>query len=124
AKEQGRDNYQLVNAIVNAKALQRIALEHGLRRVLPNGELAVHYQPIYDLRSGSVTGVEALLRWRHPDLGNIPPGTFIPLAEATGVMVPIGVWAMREACRQAREWHDAGLRHLTLAVNLSVQQLQ
>ncbi|HKO54422.1 MAG TPA: EAL domain-containing protein, partial [Thermoanaerobaculia bacterium] len=124
AKEQGRDNYQLFNAFVNAKALQRIALEHGLRRALTNAELAVHYQPIFDLRSGTVTGMEALLRWRHPELGIVPPATFIPLAEATGVMVPIGGWAMREACRQAKAWHDAGLKHLSLAVNLSVQQLQ
>ena len=124
AKEQGRDNYQLFNAFVNAKALQRITLEHGLRRALANDEMAVHYQPIFDLRSGSVTGMEALLRWRHPGMGNVPPATFIPLAEATGVMVPIGSWAMREACRQAKAWHDSGLRHLSLAVNLSVQQLQ
>ncbi|MBV9494220.1 MAG: EAL domain-containing protein, partial [Acidobacteria bacterium] len=124
AKEQGRDNYQLFNAFVNAKALQRITLEHGLRRALAAEEFMVHYQPIFDLRSGSVTGMEALLRWRHPELGNVPPATFIPLAESTGVMVPIGSWAMREACRQARAWHDAGLKHLSLAVNLSVQQLQ
>ncbi|HKR98301.1 MAG TPA: EAL domain-containing protein, partial [Candidatus Dormibacteraeota bacterium] len=124
AKEQGRDNYQLFNAFVNAKALQRIMLEHGLRRALANDEMAVHYQPIFDLRSGSVTGMEALLRWRHPELGNVPPATFIPLAEATGVMVPIGSWAMREACRQAKAWHESGLKHLSLAVNLSVQQLQ
>ena len=124
AKELGRDNYQLFNALVNAKALQRIALEHGLRKALQNEEFAVHYQPIFDLRSGRITGMEALLRWDHPHMGNIPPATFIPLAEATGVMVPIGMWALREACRQAKEWHDAGLRTLSLAVNLSVTQLQ
>jgi diguanylate cyclase (GGDEF)-like protein/PAS domain S-box-containing protein len=124
AKELGRDNYQLFNAHVNAKALQRIALEHGLRKALPNDELAVHYQPIVDLRSGEITGMEALLRWSHPTLGNIPPATFIPLAEATGVMTPIGTWALREACRQAKEWHDQGHRCLSLAVNLSVTQLQ
>jgi len=124
AKEQGRDNYQLFNAFVNAKALQRISLEHGLRRALPNGELAIHYQPIYDFRAGRITGMEALMRWTHPEMGSIPPTTFIPLAEATGVMQPIGAWAMREACAQAKEWHDAGFRHLSLAVNLSVTQLQ
>jgi len=123
AKELGRDNYQLFNAVVNAKALQRIALEHGLRRALGNNELEVHYQPIFDLRSNRVTGMEALLRWNHPGLGSIPPSTFIPLAETTGVMIPIGSWALREACRQAKEWHDAG-RSLSLAVNLSVTQLQ
>jgi diguanylate cyclase (GGDEF)-like protein/PAS domain S-box-containing protein len=124
AKEQGRDNYQLFNALVNAKALQRIALEHGLRRALSHNELAVHYQPIFDFGSGRITGVEALLRWTDPELGPIGPSTFIPLAEAIGVMIPIGTWALRVACKQAREWHDAGFNTLTLAVNLSVCQLQ
>ena len=124
AKEVGRDNYQLFNAIVNAKALQRIALEHGLRKALAAEEFEVHYQPIVDFRTGGVTGMEALLRWTHPQLGQIPPSTFIPLAEATGVMIPIGTWALREACRKAKEWHDAGHRTLSLAVNLSVTQLQ
>jgi diguanylate cyclase (GGDEF)-like protein/PAS domain S-box-containing protein len=124
AKELGRDNYQLFNAHVNATALQRIALEHGLRKALANDEMAMHYQPIFDLRSGSITGMEALLRWTHPQLGSIPPATFIPLAESTGVMIPIGTWALREACRQAKEWHAAGFNSLSLAVNLSVTQLQ
>jgi diguanylate cyclase (GGDEF)-like protein/PAS domain S-box-containing protein len=124
AKEQGRDNYQLFNAVVNAKALQRIALEHGLRRALAHHELAVHYQPIYDFRTSRITVMEALLRWTAPDLGSIPPATFIPLAEAIGVMIPIGTWAMRAACTQAKEWHDAGFNTLSLAVNLSVCQLQ
>jgi diguanylate cyclase (GGDEF)-like protein/PAS domain S-box-containing protein len=124
AKEQGRDNYQLFNAYINAKALQRIALEHGLRRSLVNNELAVHYQPIFDFRSGRISGMEALLRWKHPEMGNIPPATFIPIAEAIGVMTPIGAWALREACAQATAWHAAGFRNLALAVNLSVTQLQ
>ena len=80
AKEQGRDNYQLFNAFVNARALQRIALEHGLRRALSNDEFDVFFQPIVDLRTGVVTGMEALLRWNHPELGSVPPSTFIPLA--------------------------------------------
>lgn len=124
AKELGRDNYQLFNALVNAKALQRIAIEHGLRKVLANEELAVHYQPIFDLRTNRITGMEALLRWNHPQMGAIPPATFIPVAEATGVMGSIGGWALRQACRQAKLWHDAGHRTLSLAVNLSVTQLQ
>jgi diguanylate cyclase (GGDEF)-like protein/PAS domain S-box-containing protein len=124
AKEQGRDNYQLFNAVVNAKALQRISLEHGLRRALTHHELAVHYQPIFDFRTNRITGMEALLRWTHPEMGPIPPATFIPLAEAIGVMIPIGTWALRVACRQAKEWHDAGFNTLSLAVNLSVCQLQ
>lgn len=124
AKELGRDNYQLFNAFVNAKALQRIALEHGLRKALANEELEVHYQPIFDLRTNRITGMEALLRWDHAQMGSIPPATFIPIAEATGAMAPIGSWALRQACRQAKEWHDAGHRTLSLAVNLSVTQLQ
>jgi diguanylate cyclase (GGDEF)-like protein/PAS domain S-box-containing protein len=124
AKEQGRDNYQLFNAYINAKALQRIALEHGLRRALFNEEMAVHYQPIFDLRSGRITGMEALLRWTHPEMGKIPPSIFIPLAEATGLMGSIGAWVLRTACAQAKEWHDAGHKTLSLAVNLSVTQLQ
>ena len=124
AKEVGRDNYQLFNALVNANALQRIALEHGLRKAMTSDEFAVHYQPIFDLRTGRTTGMEALLRWTHPHMGGIPPATFIPLAEATGMMIPIGGWALREACRQTRAWHDAGHHSLTLAVNLSVTQLQ
>ncbi|HEX8410600.1 MAG TPA: EAL domain-containing protein, partial [Thermoanaerobaculia bacterium] len=124
AKEVGRDNCQLFNAHVNAKALQRIAVEHGLRKALPNDELRVHYQPIFDLRSERITGMEALLRWNHPQMGNIPPATFIPIAESTGGMVSLGAWALRQACKQAREWHDAGFNTLTLAVNLSVTQLQ
>ncbi len=124
AKEQGRDNYQLFNAFINAKALQRIALEHGLRKALLNQELAVYYQPIFDFRTGRISGMEALLRWNHPTLGMIPPTVFIPLAEAIGVMIPIGTWATRVACAQAKAWHDAGHRSLSLAVNLSVCQLQ
>ena len=124
AKELGRDNYQLFNAHVNAKALQRISIEHGLRKALANDEFAVHYQPIFDLRSGRITGTEALLRWTHPEMGSISPATFIPLAEATGAMSAIGGWALREAVEQAKKWHDAGHRDLTIAVNLSVTQLQ
>jgi diguanylate cyclase (GGDEF)-like protein/PAS domain S-box-containing protein len=124
AKEVGRDNYQLFNALVNANALQRIALEHGLRKAMTSDELEVHYQPIFDLQTGRTTGMEALLRWTHPTMGRIAPATFIPLAEATGIMIPIGSWALREACRQAKAWHDAGHDSLSLAVNLSVTQLQ
>ena len=123
AKEQGRDNYQLFNAFINAKALQRIALEHGLRKALVNQELSVHYQPIFDFRLNRITGMEALMRWSHPTMGMVPPNTFIPLAESIGVMIPLGTWALHTACKQAKAWHDAGFRNLTLAVNLSVTQL-
>ncbi len=124
AKELGRDNYQMFNAHVNERSLQRIAMEHGLRRALVNGELEVNYQPIFDFRTDRITGMEALLRWHSPDLGTIPPSIFIPVAETTGGMVPIGTWVLRTACMQAKAWHDAGFRNLSLAVNLSVTQLQ
>ncbi len=124
AKEQGRDNYQLFNAYINARALQRIALEHGLRRALLDGQLRVHYQPIFDLRAGRIVGMEALLRWTHPEMGPISPSMFIPLAESTGLMMPIGDWVLRTACKQAKTWHDAGHKSLSLAVNLSMTQLQ
>ncbi|HUP49673.1 MAG TPA: EAL domain-containing protein [Thermoanaerobaculia bacterium] len=124
AKELGRDNYQLFNAFVNAKALQRIAIEHGLRKALMNEELEIHYQPIFDFRSGRISGMEALLRWDHPEMGPIPPNTFIPIAEATGMMVAIGSWALRTASAQAMAWQRSGFQNLSLAVNLSVTQLQ
>ena len=124
AKAEGRDNYQLFNALVNAKALLRISLEHGLRRALLNDELVVYYQPIVDLRSLKITGLEALLRWQHPELGLIPPSDFIPLAENTGMMPPIGLWVLRTACMQTKAWHDRGFNSISLAVNLSVTQLQ
>lgn len=124
AKELGRDNFQLFNAHVNARALHRIAMEHGLRKALVNEELDVYYQPIFDLNTGRITGMEALLRWHHPQMGEIPPTVFIPIAESTGTMGAIGSWALRQACHQARIWHDAGYPNLTLAVNLSVTQLQ
>ncbi|MEO6258926.1 MAG: EAL domain-containing protein [Thermoanaerobaculia bacterium] len=124
AKEIGRDNYQLFNAHVNARALQRISLEQGLRRCLAHDELEVYYQPIFDYRTSTITGMEALLRWKHPEMGFIPPTVFIPLAESIGVMIPIGTWVLRTACAQARAWHEAGFRDLSLAVNLSITQLQ
>ena len=124
AKEQGRDNYQLFNAQINVRALERIALEHALRRALLNEELAMHYQPIFDLRTGRLSGAEALMRWRHPELGDIAPSLFIPTAESIGMMVSIGTWGLRTACAQGRAWHDAGFRNLGMAVNLSVTQLQ
>ncbi len=124
AKAEGRDNYQLFNAVVNAKALLRISLEHGLRRALVNDELVVYYQPILDLQTLRITGLEALLRWQHPDLGLIPPSDFIALAENTGMMPPIGLWVLRTACLQTKAWHDRGFNEISLAVNLSVTQLQ
>ncbi|HET7712120.1 MAG TPA: EAL domain-containing protein, partial [Thermoanaerobaculia bacterium] len=124
AKEQGRDNCQMFNADINAKALQRVALEHALRKALNNSELSLHYQPIFDLESGRIVASEALLRWQSEELGSVTPSTFIPVAETIGAMLPIGNWAMRTACTQARRWRDYGWHDLTLSINLSVSQLQ
>jgi diguanylate cyclase (GGDEF)-like protein len=123
AKDQGRDNYQLYTPAMNATALQRLALESSLRKALAQDELVLHYQPILDVASRRVHGVEALLRWRHSELGLVPPAEFIPLAEVTGLILPMGSWVLRTACAQARAWQD---RHpgLTVAVNLSARQFQ
>jgi diguanylate cyclase (GGDEF)-like protein/PAS domain S-box-containing protein len=124
AKEQGRDNYQLYTAAMNATALERLALESALRRALSANELVLHYQPLLEIASGRIHAVEALLRWRHPERGLIPPAEFIPLAEVTGLIVTMGPWILRSACAQVQAWRAAGFPGLSLAVNLSARQFQ
>lgn len=124
AKELGRDNYQLYNAEINARAVQRLVVENGLRRALQHEEFVVFYQPLVCLRSGNLRGVEALVRWQHPERGLLAPAEFISIAEASGLMVPIGTWVLRMACRQTRAWKDMGFDDLIVAVNLAVTQLQ
>jgi len=124
AKEEGRDNYQLYAPAMNDRALQRLSLENRLREALPNEELILHYQPIVDVRSGRVCGAEALLRWRHPELGLLSPSEFITLAEISGLIVPIGHWVLKTACAQVREWQAMGYPHLRVSVNLSPRQFQ
>ncbi|HEU5162315.1 MAG TPA: PAS domain S-box protein, partial [Thermoanaerobaculia bacterium] len=124
AKEDGRDKCQVFSAAASARAMERLALEQGLRKALAHGEFMLYYQPILDLRTGRIAGMEALLRWQHPDFGVTLPGEFLPVAEQTGLMLPIGSWALHAACRQAQAWHRLGYRNLTLSVNLSVSQLQ
>jgi EAL domain-containing protein (putative c-di-GMP-specific phosphodiesterase class I) len=110
---------------MNAQAFERLMLENRLRRALENGELVVYYQPQVSLRTGEVVGVEALVRWFHPELGLVPPGEFIPLAEDTGLILPIGFWAMETACVQVATWQRELERpDLRLAVNLSARQFQ
>jgi diguanylate cyclase (GGDEF)-like protein len=123
AKEQGRDTYQLYTPALNATALERLALESSLRKALAQDELLLHYQPILDVATRRVHGLEALLRWRHPELGLVSPGEFIPLAELTGLILPMGPWVLRTACAQTRAWQERqpGLR---IAVNLSARQFQ
>jgi diguanylate cyclase (GGDEF)-like protein len=123
AKTYGGDTFRMYAPAMNAKAIEQLALESSLRKALANGEFDVFYQPIIELATGRIIAMESLLRWRHPELGLLSPGQFIPLAEATGVIVPLGEWVLREACRQTREWHDQGYTQLRAAVNLSVRQL-
>jgi len=122
AKEYGRNTYQFFTHHLNDKVVTRMTMEKHLRRALVNHELSLCYQPQLELTTGRVIGVEALLRWQNPELGAIPPGTFIPLAEDTGLIIPIGDWVLRTACRQNSRWQKAGLPPLTMAVNLSPRQ--
>ena len=122
AKEFGRNNFQFYVADMNIKARERLMLESSLRRALDRNEFMLYYQPRVDLLSGRVIGAEALLRWRHPEMGLVPPSEFIPILDETGMIIPVGDWALREACRQNREWQDMGLPPIRVAVNLSVRQ--
>jgi diguanylate cyclase (GGDEF)-like protein len=123
AKEQGGNSYQAYSRSMNATALQRLTLENALRRALEREEFEVHYQPIVDMESGAPVAAEALVRWRHPELGLLLPSEFIPLAEENGLIVPIGEWVMRRACAQNLEWQRAGLGPVRVVVNLSGPQL-
>ncbi len=124
AKDLGRNNYQLWTSGMNSRALERMALEGRLRRALERDEFVLHYQPIVDLATGQVVGMEALLRWQHPERGLVGPDTFIPVAEDSRLIIPIGEWVLGEACKQLRRWHDLGFTGLRVAVNLSGRQFQ
>jgi diguanylate cyclase (GGDEF)-like protein/PAS domain S-box-containing protein len=119
AKEKGINTYRFFKEEMNVQAVQRQSLEASLRHALERHEFELHYQPKINLQSGQTTGVEALIRWRHPERGLIPPGEFIPVAEGCGLIVPIGRWVLLEACRQARAWRDSGLPGVAVAVNVS-----
>ena len=124
AKAQGRDIVERYVPELGAAALEQLGLESNLQRAVENDQLLVYYQPIVDSNTGRINGLEALLRWKHPERGILPPSEFIGLAEATGAIVPMGEWVLREACRQVQRWRDRGAMHLRAAVNLSVRQLQ
>ena len=124
AKENGRQSYQFFKPEMNVRAVERQSIEESLRRALERQEFALHYQPKVNLRTGAITGAEALLRWTHPTRGSVAPGQFIPVAEDCGLIVPIGQWVLREACKQARTWLDAGLPLATMAVNISAMEFR
>ena len=124
AKQQGGDQYQFYTADMNAAALKRLSLENDLRRALERGEFALHYQPQVSAETGQLTGMEALVRWQHPEWGLVSPAEFIPVAEETGLIVPLGEWVLRAACAQSKRWHDAGVASLRVAVNLSARQFE
>jgi len=123
AKSAGRNNFQFFTQHMNDAAVERLELENGLRRAIANGEFRLHYQPQIDLATQEVVGVEALVRWQHPELGLVAPLKFIALAEETGLIVPIGEWVLGEALRQLAEWRKRGMTHLRVAVNISAHQL-
>jgi diguanylate cyclase (GGDEF)-like protein len=124
AKDHGRSNFQFYTSEMNERVNERLALENALRRALERQELALHYQQKVNLKTGMIVGAEALVRWLHPEWGLVRPARFIPLAEETGLIVSIGEWVLREACRQTRAWIDAGLNPGVVSVNLSVRQFR
>ncbi|MBU1692175.1 MAG: EAL domain-containing protein [Gammaproteobacteria bacterium] len=124
AKQHGESACQFFTSDMNARAFERLALENSLRKALERSELHLYYQPQVDLETGRISGMEALLRWQHPELGMVSPAQFIPLAEETGLIVPIGAWVLREACRQNKAWQDGGMARMRVSVNLSARQFQ
>ena len=124
AKGTGRNNFQFFKGDMNLRAVERQSLESSLRHALEREQFLLHYQPKVNLDTGEITGVEALIRWQHPDRGLISPGRFIPIAEDCGLIVQIGRWVLREACRQTREWQDAGSLRLPIAVNVSALEFR
>jgi diguanylate cyclase (GGDEF)-like protein/PAS domain S-box-containing protein len=124
AKESGRNNFQFFKPEMNLQALERQSLEGSLRHALERGEFLLHYQPKVNLFTGQITGAEALIRWQHPDRGLVSPAQFMPIAEDCGLILPIGRWVLREACKQAREWQDAGLPFKRVSVNVSATEFR
>jgi diguanylate cyclase (GGDEF)-like protein/PAS domain S-box-containing protein len=124
AKEKGRNNYQFFERAMNVRAVERHEIECGLRSALDRTEFVMRYQSKVNLKTGMITGVEALVRWQHPQRGLVGPLNFISVAEDCGLMMPIGKWVLRESCRQAKAWQDAGLPHIELAVNVSAVEFR
>jgi diguanylate cyclase (GGDEF)-like protein len=123
AKERGKSRYELFDSAMRASAVDRLEIENALHRALDRGEFRVFYQPVVDLRTGEPVGVESLVRWQHPERGLVGPDEFIALTEETGLIVPLGAWVLREACRQWKVWEESGTPAPRIAVNLSTRQL-
>ena len=124
AKDRGRDGYEMYTPELHERALRRVTLENELRLAMSRGEFVLHYQPLVDFGTGAITGAEALIRWRHPSRGLLLPAEFIPVAEETGLIVPIGQWAIRTACQAAKDWQYTTGKKLRMSVNLAARQFQ
>ncbi|HWO96927.1 MAG TPA: EAL domain-containing protein [Bacillus sp. (in: firmicutes)] len=124
AKERGKNNFQFYNSCLDGLASRKMELESGLRKALEQTQLILYYQPQVELETGKIVGVEVLVRWHHPERGIIPPNEFIPLAEETGLIVPLGKWVLRKACEQNKAWQRKGFEPIPVAVNISVRQIQ
>ena len=124
AKDSGRNAFHFFDEAMNANVAEHLHLISAMRSALANGEFRLHYQPQFALKDQRIIGAEALLRWHHPQLGDVPPATFIPLAERSGLIVDIGAWVLHEACRQAKAWQHAGLKDLAMAINVSPAQFR
>ena len=122
AKGKGRNNYQFFKSEMNTRAVERLIIENNLRLALEKQQFILYYQPKVNLNTGQITGVEALLRWQHDEWGEVVPDIFVPVAEDTGLIIPIGRWVLRQACMQAKIWQGAGLQDITLAINISAQE--
>jgi diguanylate cyclase (GGDEF)-like protein len=122
AKEKGKNKYELCTPVMKNSLLENMELTNQLYRAVGRKEFELHYQPQVDINSGMIVGFEALIRWNHPEWGMIPPGKFISIAEKTGLILPIGEWVLKNACRQMKQWHDQGFQRVPVAVNLSVRQ--
>ncbi|MFQ5473919.1 MAG: putative bifunctional diguanylate cyclase/phosphodiesterase, partial [Dehalococcoidia bacterium] len=123
-KEHGRSSFELYKPEMNEQITQRLALESELRRAIATSELVLHYQPQVEVVTGKVAGVEALVRWMHPERGLVPPNAFIPIAETSGLILPLGEWVLEQACRDGMDWGEAGLPPIRIAVNLSARQFE
>jgi EAL domain-containing protein (putative c-di-GMP-specific phosphodiesterase class I) len=124
AKQRGKGRVELFEPSMRDAVLSRLELRADLERAVERGEFSLRYQPIFDLATGAIDSFEALIRWRHPQRGDVPPSDFVPLAEETGLIVPIGPWVLERACAQARAWADAGRDDLSISINLSARQLR